>query len=37
MMVRGRPVDIGVLGAPGPQDHIADVVKISRWLRCSLR
>nr|WKF60056.1 D-alanyl-D-alanine endopeptidase [Paraburkholderia busanensis] len=37
MMVHGRPVDIVVLGAPGPHDHIADVARISRWLRCSLR
>ena len=37
MMVHGRPVDIVVLGAPGAHDHIADVVRISRWLRCSLR
>jgi len=37
MIVHGRPVDIVVLGAPGARDHIADVVRISRWLRCSLR
>ncbi|MFM0395961.1 serine hydrolase [Paraburkholderia phytofirmans] len=37
MKVHGRPVDIVVLGAPGAHDHIADVVRISRWLRCSLR
>ncbi|TDY20127.1 murein-DD-endopeptidase [Paraburkholderia sp. BL6665CI2N2] len=37
MKVRGRPVDIVVLGAPGAHDHIADVVRISRWLRCSLQ
>ena len=37
MLVHGRPVDIVVLGAPGPHDHVADVVRISRWLRCSLR
>ncbi|CAB3727968.1 serine hydrolase [Paraburkholderia rhynchosiae] len=36
MMVHGRPIDIVVLGAPGPRDHIADVARISRWLRCSL-
>jgi D-alanyl-D-alanine endopeptidase (penicillin-binding protein 7) len=36
MMVHGRAVDIVVLGAPGSHDHIADVVRISRWLRCSL-
>lgn len=37
MLVHGRPVDIVVLGAPGARDHIADVVRISRWLRCSLK
>ncbi|HEY4299001.1 MAG TPA: serine hydrolase [Paraburkholderia sp.] len=37
MIVHGRPVDIVVLGAPGPHDHIADVVRIGHWLRCSLR
>jgi D-alanyl-D-alanine endopeptidase (penicillin-binding protein 7) len=37
MRVHGRPVDIVVLGAPGAHDHIADVTRISRWLRCSLR
>lgn len=37
MLVHGRPVDIAVLGAPGARDHIADVVRISRWLRCSLK
>ncbi|PRX27852.1 murein-DD-endopeptidase [Paraburkholderia sp. BL18I3N2] len=37
MKVHGRPVDIVVLGAPGAHDHIADVVRISRWLRCSLQ
>ncbi|MFT4068156.1 serine hydrolase [Paraburkholderia sp.] len=37
MLVHGRPIDIVVLGAPGPRDHIADVVRISRWLRCSLK
>ncbi|WP_027213452.1 serine hydrolase [Burkholderia sp. WSM2232] len=37
MMVHGRPVDIVVLGAPGPRDHLADVIRIRRWLRCSLR
>jgi D-alanyl-D-alanine endopeptidase (penicillin-binding protein 7) len=37
MRVHGRPVDIVVLGAPGAHDHIADVARISRWLRCSLR
>jgi len=36
MMVHGRPIDIVVLGAPGARDHIADVTRISRWLRCSL-
>jgi D-alanyl-D-alanine endopeptidase (penicillin-binding protein 7) len=36
MTVHGRPVDIVVLGAPGAHDHIADVVRIGRWLRCSL-
>ncbi|AFT89056.1 serine hydrolase [Paraburkholderia phenoliruptrix] len=36
MMVHGRPIDIVVLGAPGPRDHIADVIRIRRWLRCSL-
>jgi serine-type D-Ala-D-Ala endopeptidase (penicillin-binding protein 7) len=36
MIVHGRPVDIVVLGAPGPHDHIADVIRIRRWLRCSL-
>jgi D-alanyl-D-alanine endopeptidase (penicillin-binding protein 7) len=37
MMAHDRAIDIVVLGAPGPRDHIADVVRISRWLRCSLR
>ncbi|MBW0445801.1 D-alanyl-D-alanine carboxypeptidase [bacterium M00.F.Ca.ET.228.01.1.1] len=37
MMVHGRPIDIVVLGAPGPRDHLADVIRIRRWLRCSLR
>ena len=36
MMVHSRPIDIVVLGAPGPHDHIADVIRIRRWLRCSL-
>ena len=36
MIVHGRPTDIVVLGAPGPRDHIADVITIRRWLRCSL-
>jgi D-alanyl-D-alanine endopeptidase (penicillin-binding protein 7) len=36
MIVHGRPIDIVVLGAPGPHDHIADVIRIRRWLRCSL-
>jgi len=36
MIVHGRPIDIVVLGAPGPRDHIADVITIRRWLRCSL-
>jgi len=36
MLVHGRPIDIVVLGAPGPHDHIADVIRIRRWLRCSL-
>ncbi|AOJ01303.1 MULTISPECIES: serine hydrolase [Burkholderia] len=34
--VRGRPVDIVLLGAPGPRDHIADAMKIRRWLTCSM-
>jgi D-alanyl-D-alanine endopeptidase (penicillin-binding protein 7) len=37
MIVHGRPIDIVVLGAPGPRDHMADVITIRRWLRCSLR
>jgi D-alanyl-D-alanine endopeptidase (penicillin-binding protein 7) len=37
MMAHDRAIDIVVLGAPGPRDRIADVVRISRWLRCSLR
>jgi len=37
MVVHGRPIDIVVLGAPGPRDHLADVIRIRRWLRCSLR
>ncbi|MET3231167.1 UNVERIFIED_ORG: D-alanyl-D-alanine endopeptidase (penicillin-binding protein 7) [Burkholderia sp. 1263] len=37
MIVHGRPVDIVVLGASGARDHIADVARISRWLRCSLK
>ncbi|MFM0608339.1 serine hydrolase [Paraburkholderia sediminicola] len=37
MRVHRRPVDIVVLGAPGARDHIADVVRISRWLQCSLK
>jgi D-alanyl-D-alanine endopeptidase (penicillin-binding protein 7) len=37
MMAHDRPIDIVVLGAPRPRDRIADVVRISRWLRCSLR
>lgn len=36
MIVHGRPIDIVVLGAPGPHDHIADVIRIRDWLRCSL-
>jgi D-alanyl-D-alanine endopeptidase (penicillin-binding protein 7) len=36
MMVHGRPIDIVVLGAPGAHDHIADVIRIGHWLRCSL-
>jgi D-alanyl-D-alanine endopeptidase (penicillin-binding protein 7) len=36
MMVHGRPIDIVVLDAPGPHDHIADVIRIRHWLRCSL-
>ncbi|MDN7673942.1 serine hydrolase [Burkholderia oklahomensis] len=35
--VRGRPVDIVLLGAPGSSDHIADAMKIRRWLTCSMR
>lgn len=37
MRVHGRPIDIVVLGARGAHDHIADVVRISRWLHCSLQ
>jgi D-alanyl-D-alanine endopeptidase (penicillin-binding protein 7) len=36
MIVHGRPIDIVVLGAPGSHDHIADVIRIRQWLRCSL-
>jgi serine-type D-Ala-D-Ala endopeptidase (penicillin-binding protein 7) len=36
MRVHGRPIDIVVLGAPGPHDHIADVIRIRHWLNCSL-
>jgi D-alanyl-D-alanine endopeptidase (penicillin-binding protein 7) len=36
MIVHGRPIDIVVLGAPRPHDHIADVIRIRQWLRCSL-
>lgn len=36
-MAHGRPVDIVLLGAPGPHAHIADAVRIRRWLDCSLR
>ncbi|GAA5242510.1 hypothetical protein BMMON2_53320 [Burkholderia mallei] len=35
--VRGRPVDIVLLGAPGPHDHVADAAKIRRWLTCSMQ
>ncbi|AOK47729.1 MULTISPECIES: serine hydrolase [Burkholderia] len=34
--VRGRPVDIVLLGAPGPSDHLADARKIRNWLTCSM-
>jgi D-alanyl-D-alanine endopeptidase (penicillin-binding protein 7) len=34
--VNPKPIDIGMLGAPDPRDHMADLTTIRRWLRCSL-
>ncbi|MEK6350475.1 MAG: serine hydrolase [Burkholderia sp.] len=35
-LIDGRPVDIVLLDAPGPADHIADAIRIRNWLACSL-
>lgn len=35
-LIDGRPVDIVLLDAPGPSDHIADAIRIRNWLACSL-
>jgi D-alanyl-D-alanine endopeptidase (penicillin-binding protein 7) len=35
-LIDGRPVDIVLLDAPGPRDHIADAIRIRNWLACSL-
>ncbi len=34
--IDGRPVDIVLLDAPGPRDHVADAARIRNWLDCSL-
>nr|WP_242468342.1 serine hydrolase [Burkholderia plantarii] len=31
-----RPVDVVLLDAPGPHDHVADAIRIRNWLACSL-
>lgn len=36
LIVHGRPIIVVLLGAPGPHDHIADAIRIHRWLVCSL-
>ncbi|WP_414442762.1 serine hydrolase [Burkholderia sp. 22PA0106] len=34
--INGRPVDMVLLDAPGPRDHLADAIRIRDWLACSL-
>ncbi|WP_186093427.1 serine hydrolase [Burkholderia gladioli] len=34
--IGARPVDVVLLDAPGPRDHIADAIRIRNWLNCSL-
>ncbi len=35
--IGARPVDVVLLDAPGPRDHVADAIRIRNWLACSLR